>query len=155
MRYARESLRRDRLKKLSGPVERGMFVLGVTGGVGSGKSTVARILEQRGAHVLDADAIVHELYRGAARWRIRLRKRSARRCSMQTARCGARNWEKLCSGIRCGAWSWSGWCTLEVRAKVEEEIDRMRREGFAGMVVVDAAFLVETPIRILWMHWRS
>ena len=34
-----------------------MFVLGVTGGIGSGKSTVARMLEERGARVLDADAI--------------------------------------------------------------------------------------------------
>jgi dephospho-CoA kinase len=36
-------------------------VIGLTGGIGTGKSTVARIFEQLGAVVIDADAIVHEL----------------------------------------------------------------------------------------------
>jgi dephospho-CoA kinase len=36
-------------------------VVGLTGGIGTGKSTVARLLESLGALVIDADAIVHEL----------------------------------------------------------------------------------------------
>jgi dephospho-CoA kinase len=35
--------------------------IGLTGGIGSGKSTVAKIFETLGACVIDADAIVHEL----------------------------------------------------------------------------------------------
>lgn len=38
-----------------------MFVLGITGGIGSGKSTVSGILEQRGIKVLDADRISKEV----------------------------------------------------------------------------------------------
>jgi len=38
-------------------------VVGLTGGLASGKSTVARRLAELGAAVLDADAVVHELYR--------------------------------------------------------------------------------------------
>ena len=34
-----------------------MFVLGITGGIGSGKSTVSSILADRGLLVLDADEI--------------------------------------------------------------------------------------------------
>ncbi len=37
------------------------FVVGLTGGIGSGKSTVARIFAQLGAAVVDTDAISHEL----------------------------------------------------------------------------------------------
>lgn len=36
-------------------------VLGLSGGIGSGKSTVTRILAELGATTIDADAIVHEL----------------------------------------------------------------------------------------------
>lgn len=35
--------------------------IGLTGGIGSGKSTVATLLGRHGAHVIDADAIVHGL----------------------------------------------------------------------------------------------
>lgn len=34
---------------------------GITGGIGSGKSTVAAILREYGAHTIDADAIAHSL----------------------------------------------------------------------------------------------
>jgi dephospho-CoA kinase len=40
--------------------------VGLTGGLASGKSTVAAMLEARGAAVLDADAVVRELYRPGA-----------------------------------------------------------------------------------------
>ena len=36
--------------------------VGLTGGLASGKSTVARLLAERGVPVFDADAAVHELY---------------------------------------------------------------------------------------------
>ena len=38
-----------------------MKVVGLTGGIGSGKSTVSALLRDRGAVVVDADAIVREL----------------------------------------------------------------------------------------------
>jgi dephospho-CoA kinase len=38
-------------------------VVGLTGGIGSGKSTVAGILAELGAHVIDADKVGHEVYR--------------------------------------------------------------------------------------------
>jgi dephospho-CoA kinase len=40
-----------------------MVVIGLTGGIASGKSTVSRILRELGAPVVDADALVHELQR--------------------------------------------------------------------------------------------
>lgn len=38
-----------------------MVLVGLTGGIGSGKSTVSRMLAERGATVIDADAITREL----------------------------------------------------------------------------------------------
>ncbi len=40
-----------------------MILISLTGGIGSGKSTVARGLAERGAELLDADAMVREMQR--------------------------------------------------------------------------------------------
>ncbi|MGZ4212056.1 MAG: dephospho-CoA kinase [Actinomycetota bacterium] len=40
-----------------------MLLVGLTGGIGAGKSTVARLLADRGAVIIDADLIVRELQR--------------------------------------------------------------------------------------------
>jgi dephospho-CoA kinase len=39
-----------------------MLIIGLTGGIGTGKSEVARILKQLGAEIINADIIGHEVY---------------------------------------------------------------------------------------------
>jgi dephospho-CoA kinase len=121
----------------------GMFILGVTGGVGSGKSTVAKILEKRGARVLDADAIVHELYRGGP-----LVEAIAQAFGPHTrAADGAVHRAKLGEIVFRDP---ARRLELEklvhpaVRSHVLQEIEKLRRQGFAGIVVIDAALLVES-----------
>jgi dephospho-CoA kinase len=40
-----------------------MLIVGLTGGVASGKTTVSRVLEEEGAYIIDADQIARELVR--------------------------------------------------------------------------------------------
>jgi dephospho-CoA kinase len=49
--------------------QRSVPLVGLTGGIGAGKSTALAALERLGAVVLSTDAVVHELYTGDARVR--------------------------------------------------------------------------------------
>ena len=42
-----------------------MFVIGLTGGIGTGKSEVSRLLGELGAEVIEADKVAHEAYEPA------------------------------------------------------------------------------------------
>lgn len=47
-----------------------MYVIGLTGGIGSGKTTVAKLLQDWGAAILSADLVGHEVYQpGRPAWR--------------------------------------------------------------------------------------
>ena len=51
-----------------------MFIIGLTGGIGSGKSAAAKILKELGLKVIDLDQITHELMRPGELGYIKIKK---------------------------------------------------------------------------------
>ena len=51
-----------------------MFIIGLTGGIGSGKSAAAKILKELGLKVIDLDQITHELMRPSELGYIEIKK---------------------------------------------------------------------------------
>ncbi len=120
-----------------------MIVIGVAGGIASGKSTVARVFEQLGARVLDADAIGHDL----------LRTDSLRDLIRQTFGEGAmtpqgdvdrRELGRLVFGDDAARHRLNQLVRPAIRAEIRRRIVEMRGAGYDGVVVVDAPLLVDT-----------
>jgi dephospho-CoA kinase len=125
-----------------GATRRGPFVLGVTGGIGSGKTTVARMLAESGARVLDADGIVRAMYAGGD-----VPRRIARRFGPGVlGEDGSVDRAALARAVFPDAAAREDLEAIvhpEVRRRVEAGIAELREAGYDGIVVVDAALLVE------------
>jgi dephospho-CoA kinase len=144
------SCRRAAQPFASGAVERVPIpVIGLTGTIGSGKSAFASMLARRGAFVIDADRVGHELLEKpevrdqvAARFGETVLKHQGR-----AVRAGSR-----IDRAALGAMVFADEKTrraLEaivhprMRARFQAEIERQRRLGEASLIVLDAAILFE------------
>ena len=120
-----------------------MKVLGLTGGIGSGKSAAAQILGDLGAVVVDADRVGHETYRpGTPGWQQVVdafgREVVAADGTIDRARLGAIVFADAAQLARLNAI-----VHPLIRAAVAERISAARAAGRTPAVVVEAALLVE------------
>lgn len=119
------------------------LIVGLTGGIGSGKSSVAAMLEKLGAVVIDADAIVHELQ---ARGRPLLDEIAAEFGPQVLTRDGALDREALGAIVFRDAAARQRLNRL-VHPKVGAEFARRlqaAREGGVPLVVLDIPLLFES-----------
>ena len=74
-----------------------MLQVGLTGGIGSGKSTVARRLVQRGALLIDADVLAREVVEPGTDGLAEIVAAFGPGCSTPTARWTGPPWPRWCS----------------------------------------------------------
>ncbi len=120
-----------------------VIVIGLTGGIASGKSTVARMLAERGARVLDADRLGHRAYEpGTAAHRELIARFGegvrAEDGSIDRKALGKRVFEDPAELERLTAIVWP-----EIRRLAREEIERVRAEDENAILVLEAAVLLE------------
>ena len=120
-----------------------MIVIGVAGGIASGKSTVARIFEELGARVLDADAIGHDLLR-TDELRDRIREAFGEGVLTPEGDVDRRALGRLVFGDGQARQRLNRLVRPAIRAEIRRRIAGMRGEGYDGAVVVDAPLLVDT-----------
>lgn len=120
-----------------------MIVIGVAGGIASGKSTVARVFEELGARVLDADAIGHDLLR-TDRLRDRIREAFGEDVLTPEGDVDRRALGRLVFGDDQARQRLNRLVRPAIRGEIRRRIAGMRGEGYDGAVVVDAPLLVDT-----------
>jgi len=119
-----------------------MKVIGLTGGIGSGKSTVARFLKELGAVVVDADTIGHQAFKpGSTVWEQVVRAFGqqivADDGTIDRTRLG-----KLVFNDDAARVKLNRIMHPPMLAMVKARLDRYRRQG-ASIVVLEAPLLLE------------
>lgn len=117
------------------------LVIGLVGGIGSGKSAVAAAFARRGARVIAADELGHEALRQPA-IRDQIRERLGAEPFDAWGEIDRRKLARVVFGDE-GQRRWLEALTHPyIRRRAEEEIARARAEG-APLIVLDAAVLLE------------
>ena len=133
-----------------------MLVVGLTGGIGTGKSEVSRILRELGAQVVDADEVGHEAYRHHSRiWKEVVsafgEEVLGSTGEIDRKRLGAIVFNDPTAMGRLNSIMWP-----YMREQIREQIDVHRRDG-AEVVVVEAALLLEAGwdslVDEIWVTW--
>lgn len=135
-----------------------MYIIGLTGGIASGKSTVSSILKDKGCRIIDADRIAHQVMEeGRPVWQkvvdrfgegILLPDRSINRKKLGDAVFND-------SGLR----SWLNDITHPViREEIYRQMEKARQEG-CDIVVLDIPLLIEAgwqeTVDELWVVYVS
>ena len=125
-----------------------MITIGMTGGIGSGKSTASQILGELGAEVIDADVVTHKIY---------LPDTPAWREIVATFGAGVLAPDRTIDRTRLGPIVFSNPEALrqlnaithgKIFSYIQGQIDYMRQKQATRVVVVEAAILLEAG-------WRS
>ena len=119
-----------------------MLVVGLTGGIGAGKSTFAALLAKRGAHVVDADRIGHEvLAPGQPAWHSVVDQFGDEILAAAGLDIDRKRLAAIVFSDRAKLAALNAITHPEILRRVADEIDVHRHTD--GVVVLDAALIVE------------
>jgi dephospho-CoA kinase len=119
-----------------------MLIIGLTGGIGTGKSEVSKVLRGLGAEIISADELGHEVYRrGSKGWREVVDEfgKGVLSPSGEVDRSGL---GAMVFGDERALARLNAIVHPRIRAMVEERVRALRAQGTEA-VVVDAALLLE------------
>ena len=125
------------------PADDGLFIVGLVGRAGSGKSTVARALAADGATVIEADAVGHDVTEQDPGVRAALRAEYGEDVygsdgRLDRERVAARVFTDPAARARLDRL-----VHPRLVGRLRQQLDALRAQGVRGVVVLDAALLLE------------
>ncbi len=124
-------------------------IVGLTGGIGSGKSTVAAILAELGARVIDADRIGHEVYGPGTEGFRRVVDAFGPGVVAPDGTIDRRALGALVFADPAARARLNAIVHPLIAAELAHRLAQVRDDGFEGPIVVEAAVLVEAGWRAL------
>lgn len=121
-----------------------MIVIGLTGGLGTGKSTVSAIFAEWGVRVFDADRIAHELIRPGTRVYRKIRARFGKGIMTAAGRIDRGRLGRLVFGSEKRLKELTGIIHPEVRLAIDQGLKALRRRAPRAVAVLDIPLLVES-----------
>jgi dephospho-CoA kinase len=120
-----------------------MLVVGVTGGIGAGKSTVSEMFAGLGARVLDADVIAREVLRDDVALLDQLTRAFGEDILAPDGSLDRRELGRRAFRDRRSRERLDRILHPPILTRTGELLKQIRRSGYDGIVVLDAALLVE------------
>ena len=124
-----------------------MKVIGLTGGTGSGKSTVAAYLEKKGCIIIDADKISRDLTKPGGEALEPIRRRFGADVFFEDGSLDRKKLGGIVLSDDAKLRSLEEITTDIVIKKILEKVEHLKKNGFNGTVILDAPLLFECGMK--------
>lgn len=121
-----------------------MLVIGLTGGIGAGKSTVSAILKEAGYPILDADKISHEITEKGSETLVKLADVFGRKMILPDGNLDRKKLASVVFSDDQKLRQLEEITTKEVVRIISERLKTLKSEGHHEIVFVDAPLLFES-----------
>ena len=126
-----------------------MLVIGLTGGIASGKSTVSKHLKSLGAVIIDADLLAREVVEPAQKGWQRIREYFGEEVFDTQGNLNRKKMAEIVFNDAGKRKALNDIIHPEVIQKTKELIEKYKKEGQAPLIVVDAPLLIEAGMHNL------
>ena len=120
-----------------------MFIIGLTGGIGTGKSTVSKYLEEKGCLILDADAISRKMTEKGMPALAEIAKAFGQNLILEDGNLDRASLGNIVFNNKEKLDTLQSIITEKVVEYINLEIKRLKSNNYRGIVVVDAPLLFE------------